>query len=158
MSFLRTLVVSVSAAATIACSSGIVSPQDITRFSQAKARWDTRPFADYSFEVRTFCFCPPEIAEWTRVSVRSGVVVAAEAVVPDPNHPITTLTYWQPIDSLFSNLRRAMDESILGSYYSAIIVTYDQQLGFPISIEYRSKPNIADAGATITVRNVGPLN
>jgi hypothetical protein len=25
------------------------------------------PFADYSYEIQTFCFCPPEVNQWTRV-------------------------------------------------------------------------------------------
>ena len=149
-----------SGALASACdSSGIVGPHDFARLAHAQARWEGRPFADYSFEIRTFCFCPPEINRWTRVSVRGGIVVAVEAVEPDPNFPITTLTYWRPIDALFADLHRAMKESSgFSSYYAAILVDYDAVLGYPTSIEYREKPNIADAGATITVRNVRALD
>jgi hypothetical protein len=51
-----------------------------------------------------------------------------------------------------------MSQSDLGGYYAAIEVDYDEALGYPKFIEYRAKPNIADAGATIEVRNVLPLN
>ena len=153
-----TAVLGMGALASACDSSGIVSPQDIARLAQAQARWEGRPFADYSYEIQTFCFCPPEIGQWTRVSVRGGLVVAVEAVEPNPNFPITTLTYWRPIDALFADLHRAMTESSFGSNYSAIIVAYDAVLGYPTSIEYREKPNVADAGATISVRNVRALD
>lgn len=141
-----------------ACDTDIFSPGDVRALASARARWDARPFADYSYEIRTFCFCPPEIGQWARVSVRNGAVVAVVAVEANPQFPITTLTYWHPIDTLFANLHEAMSQGDLGGYYAAIEVEYDAQLGYPKVIEYRAKPNIADAGATIEVRNMLPLN
>jgi hypothetical protein len=154
------LTISMSVVASlVACdSSGIAGPRDFIRLAEAEERWDARPFADYSFEIRTSCFCPPEINQWTRVSVRNGVVVDADAVEPDPNFPITTLTYWQPIDSLFSRLRRTMSSGGSDSPYADVKVTYDAELGYPTRIEYIEKPTVADAASTITVRNVRSLN
>lgn len=155
---LRLLTLALGAALAACDSSGIVGPKDFLRLAQAQARWNARPFADYSFEIRTFCFCPPEMSQWTRVSVRNGVVVDADAVEPDPNFPITTLAWWQPIDSLFSDLHRVMSTSPFESPYAEIVVEYDQELGYPTLIQYIEKPTVADAAATITVRNVLPLN
>ena len=151
---------SLSTGATLtACDmSGIIGPGDMRRLAQAKARWESRPFTDYSYEIRTSCFCPPEINQWARVEVRNGVVVDVDAVVPDPNFPISTISYWQPIDSLFSNIHRAMTTSTFSSAYSSVDVSYDSRLGYPTSIEYVSKPTVMDAGALISVRNVIPLN
>lgn len=157
---LRTLISVLSGALVVAgCnSSRVVGLSDFARFAEARARWDARPFADYSYEVRTSCFCPPEINRWTLVSVRNGVVVGAEPVEPDPDYPITTLAYWHPIDTLFENLHRAMSESGQQSYLEAIVVDYDPGLGYPTSIEYRAKSNIADGGSTLSLRNVRPLD
>lgn len=145
---------------TAAChSSRLVSPGDISRLAEAETKWRARPFADYSYEIRTACFCPPEVNRWTRVTVRNGAVVAAEAVEPDPNFPITLIALWHPIDSLFANLRRTFRSEFdnSGSPYDAILVTYDLTLGFPTQIEYRTKSNIADGGMTHYLRNVQPL-
>jgi hypothetical protein len=88
--------------------------------------------------------------------VTGGAVVSAVAVEPDPQHPITGM-YWQPIDSLFANLQRAMSTSGFSSAYARILVDYDEELGYPVRIEYVEKPNVADAAATIEVRNLSPF-
>jgi hypothetical protein len=152
-------VLGIAGLAAAACnSSGIVGPRDLARLAQAEARWEARPFADYSYEIRISCFCPPEINRWTRVSVRNGAVVDAEAVEPDPQFPITTIQWWQPIDSLFATLHRAMTTDSFSSVYARIVVDYDKELGYPVHIEYVEKPTVADAAATIDIRNVAPLN
>ena len=158
---LRTLMtvtaLSASAMLTACDSSGIAGPGDFRRLTEAKQRWVSRPFADYTYEIRTSCFCPPEVNQWTRVEVRNDVVVDVDPVDPNTNFPITTLSYWQPIDTLFADIERAISETGFSSIYARVDVTYDAQLGFPTSIEYVSKPTIADAGASISVRNVIPL-
>ena len=143
---------------TSACDlTSAVDARDIAALARAESRWKSRPFSDYSYEIRISCFCPPEINRWTRVTVRSGVVTSAEALVPDPNFPITTIQYWQPIDSIFSDLFDAMRAPSSQTYLDAIIVDYDPVLGYPTNIEYRAKSNVADGGAVYTLRNVQPI-
>ena len=151
------MALSASTMLTACDSSGIAGPGDVRRLAEAKALWLSRSFTDYTYEIRTSCFCPPEVNQWSRVEVRSGVVVDVDAVDPTPNFPITTLSYWQPIDTLFADIERAISNDGFNSVYAKVDVTYDAQYGFPTSIDYISKPNIADAGASISVRNVVPL-
>ena len=154
----RRAVLGMMVAVAIACdSSASFGPHELSRLAVARSRWDARPFGDYSYEIRIECFCPPEIARWTRVSVLDGAVVAAEAVEPDPDFPINDIRYWRPIDSLFVALHRAMTEQASRAFLDAIIVDYDTELGFPTSIEYRAKHNVADGGSISTLRNVQPL-
>lgn len=144
----------------LACnSSRLVSPGDISRLVAAEAKWKSRPFADYRHEIRTACFCPPEVNRWTRVTVRNGAVVAAEAVEPDPDFPITSIDRWEPVDSLFAHLRQTLENQLDDSDgpYDAIIATYDPTLGFPTRIEYRTRSNILDGGMTHYLRHVQPL-
>jgi uncharacterized protein DUF6174 len=157
VSLLRTVILT-AVIATAACDSDIVGPGDFRLLAQARAKWDARPFTDYSYEIRTFCFCPPEVNRWTRVTVRGGAVTDAQPVETDPQFPITSLSLWQPIDSLFVGLHNQMTTPTAQSPYEAITVQYDERLGYPTSIVYRGKPTVADAGAEITVRNVVPLN
>ena len=138
--------------------SGLVDPNDLRELASARAQWKARPFADYRYEVRVLCFCPPQLTEWTRVTVQGGVVTSAEAVDPDPNSPIDDLRYWVPIDSLFVDLRRTMTDRALRTYLDAIVVDYDPVLGYPTSIEYRAKSNVIDGGSQFLLRNVVPFN
>ena len=157
MSLLRTVMLTAVIGAA-ACDSNIVGPDDVRLLAQARAKWEARSFTDYSYEIRTFCFCPPEVNRWTRVTVRGLTVTDAQPVEPDPQFPITATWLWKPIDSLFVGLQNQMTTPTTQSPYESITVQYDEQLGYPTSIVYREKPTVADAGAEITVRNVVPLN
>jgi hypothetical protein len=138
-------------------NSSIFDAQDLARVAKAEARWKARAFPDYTYEIRVSCFCPPEVNQWTRVTVRNGVVTAAEAVDPQAQFPITTLQYWDPIDTLFADLRRTMTEKDAQWYLEAVIADFDAELGYPTNIEYRAKRNIADGGSVFSLRNVLPL-
>lgn len=132
-----------------------LSPDERRELNAAEAKWKSRAFADYSYEIRVDCFCPAEITRWTRVSVRGGRVIDAQPVVADPQIPITTLTLWQPIDSLFVVIRRAAADN--NSYLEDVDVAFDRVLGYPTRIELRAKSNVADGGALYSLRDVRPL-
>jgi hypothetical protein len=145
--------------AALSCDSdALVGPRDFRRFEESKATWDARLFTDYSYEIRTFCFCPPEIVRWTRVTVRGGVVVAADAVEPVPDFPVTSLRFWEPIDSVFAALRRTLENADDNRLIAKIHVEYDSELGYPTVIVLRAKPTVADGDSEKNLRNVIPLN
>lgn len=135
----------------------VVGPRDVRQLMRARAVWNARSFADYRYEIRISCFCPPEMNQWTRVSVQGGAVVAAEAVEPDPVFPISDIRFWVPIDVLFDNLFESMTQPAVGSYLDEIVVDYDSELGYPTNIEYRTRSNVIDGGAVYRLRNVTPL-
>jgi hypothetical protein len=139
-------------------ASAFFDPRDFRELAEAEAQWKARSFADYTYEIRILCFCPPEISQWTRVTVRAGTVTAAEAVEPNPNNPITTLQYWDPIDSLFADVRRTMTDPASRAYLDAVVIEYDPELRYPTNIEYRAKSNVADGGSQFLLRNVRPLD
>ncbi len=144
--------------ATLSCSSNrIVGPHDLVRLAAAESRWNERAFADYTYEIFIGCFCTPEVTRWTRVTVRDGAVVQAEHVEPHPDIPLTTFDYWHPIDTVFSRVRAAMVDRGSTSYLKDVVVQYDPALGYPTRVEFVSRPNIADGGATWELRNVTPL-
>jgi hypothetical protein len=148
----------VALATLSACHSSNAFGPSLARVDQAEATWNARPFTDYRYEIQTLCFCPPEMIRWTRVSVRSGAVVAVEAVDPDPAFPITSITLWKPIDTIFVNLRRALTDPSSRNAYAAIVAEFDPVLGYPVLVEYRAHSNIADGGVTHHLRNVTPLD
>jgi hypothetical protein len=144
--------------ASVACdSSEIFDPGDLARVTNAEALWKARSFPDYTYEIRVSCFCPPEVTQWTRVTVRNGAVTAAEAVDPQSQFPVTTLQYWAPIDSIFVDLIRTLTEKEAQWYLEEVIADFDATLGYPTNIEYRAKRNVADGGSVYSLRNVLPL-
>lgn len=147
----------VAGAVLSACHSSRAFGPSLARVDQAESTWKARPFADYTYEIQTLCFCPPEMVRWTRVTVQSGAVVAAEPVDPDPAFPITSIALWDPIDTLFADLRRALADESSRNVYAAIVAQFDPDLGYPVLIEYRAHATIADGGATHHLRNVTPL-
>lgn len=134
-----------------------LSPAELNALAAAEAKWTARPFADYQYEMIQLCFCPTELNRWTRVSVRNGHVVAAQAVETDSIIPVERLSMWQPIDSLFSRLRSAAGDPSVREIYSDILVEFDPTLGFPTRVEWKENPGIADAAMTYQLRNVQRL-
>lgn len=138
---------------TASCNAdSIASPRDVARLNVAEARWQARPFADYTYEIRTSCFCIIEVVQWVRVTVQDGQVVAAVPVEQD-GWPITDISPWEPIESLFATLRTSMTGHSPGSYVR-ITAEYDATLGYPLTIDYRASPAIADGDRSHTLRNV----
>jgi hypothetical protein len=143
---------------TCGCSEpGLLSPAELTALNRAEAQWNARSFANYRYEIQVSCFCPTELNRWNRVSVQDGRVTEARDVETGAAAPTASLTLWQPIDSLFSRLRRAAGDSGARSIYSDIVVEFDPTLGFPTLIDWREKPNVADAGAVYKLRSVQPF-
>lgn len=140
-----------------ACSVvGPLSPDERRALNAAETRWKARSFADYSYEIRVSCYCPPELSRWTRVSVRGGQVTDAQPVELDSPFPITTLSLWRPIDSLFVMVRRSGADG--DSYLADVDVSFDAMLGYPTRIEFRAKKGVADGGSLYELRDVRPLN
>ncbi len=132
----------------------LLGPQDIAALAAAEDHWAARPFADYVFETRRVCFCPFEMTQWTRVTVRSGAVARAERVADGTVLPPDQHQVWWTIEDLFEEIRHAA----ASEFYRDIVVSYDPDLGFPVRIELLEKPIVADAEATIDVRAVGPAS
>lgn len=138
------------------CSSdSIAAPGERVAFARAKALWDSRSFASYTYEIRTFCFCPPEMTQWNRVVVQDGAVIAVEPVdLSSSYYPVSITSYFHPIDSVFARLHRAMTDGGFSSAYADIDAEYDATLGYPTHIVYHEAPFVADAGATIEIRSL----
>ena len=126
-------------------------------FARAKALWDSRNFGDYTYEIRTFCFCPPEVTRWNRVLVVDGEVTMVQPVDGGPPYTPNTILLFKPIDSVFTQLHRAMTDDGFNSAYIDIDAEYDADLGFPRHIVYHEGPFVADAGLSIEIRSVSSL-
>lgn len=132
----------------------VVSEAQWRELEAAEARWKARPFTNYRYEIRTLCYCPPVLNQWVRVTVEDDVVVDAELVEPNPTLEIQSTTYWQPIDSIFTLLRRRLNEPSLAVVFQRFEAEYDQQLGYPTRIVFREREGITDAGSLSELRSL----
>lgn len=142
-----------SLALLAACSDTPFGPDEFREAALAKARWDARGFADYDFEYRGACFCPPELTEWARVAVRNGQVASVQMVTSkaliDPQY----FSMWPTVDALFE---RIFDDHDDDSFLVDIIAQFDRQLGYPTNVTFLFDPALQDAGGTHYLRNLTP--
>ena len=131
-----------------ACSSPF-GPQEARLLADSRAQWDQRTFADYTFEARRDCFCPPEEVGPVRITVRQGAIV--ELTLLETGEAVDPLL-WLTIEQLYDQIPR------WGKYHGVedVIVDYDPTLGFPSRVQVRYEEGITDAGLSYTVSNVGP--
>src|ERR687895_854125 len=130
-----------------ACSSPF-GPGEARILATARAQWEQRPFADYTFAARHGCFCPPEHVGPVRITVRQGAIVSVTLLetgeLVDPAH-------WFTIEQLYGRIPSWAEHDGVED----VSVDYDPTLGFPSRVQVRYDEGIADAGDTYTISNVG---
>ena len=132
------------------CSNALV-PRELHQLAQAESRWKSRNIQDYTFEMRTGCFCPPEVNEWAVVDVRNGQIVSARSLTGTLFTGFA-LTSRKTVQQLFDAARPPY-----GDWVGDVDFQFDAQLGYPLRVNLISKPNIADAGAVYEARNLKPI-
>jgi hypothetical protein len=111
----------------------------------ARARWDAAGIDDYTIAYRQLCFCP-HVA--VRVEVVDGEVVNVVSLDPEPPmslEPEDQLT----VDDLFDEAREAFGAD-------RVAITYDDELGYPITIDVDQILEAVDDEYTWTVESFTP--
>jgi hypothetical protein len=146
---MRSTVLAVALAVAAAGCSSPFGPDEARALAAARAQWGQRAFADYTFDVRHGCFCPPEQVGPVRITVRQGAIVSVtllktgEALEP---------ASWFTIEQLFERIPDWAKQDGVDD----VTVEYDATLGFPASVEVRFEEGILDAGDNYTVSAVAP--
>jgi hypothetical protein len=150
----RGLTLLLAGALLAGCDDSPFSPGELREVHRALARWEARGFTDYRFEAVSSCFCAPEVTRWARVEVRGGAVVAVRSVETGELYPSSSHGMWATIEDRLAGLLRARTDNGL----KEIVVRFDPVLGFPTVISHRYDSDILDAGGTVSMRNVAPLD
>ena len=132
----------------IAACSNSIGPLALRQLAQAESRWKSRGIQDYTFEMRTSCFCPPEITEWAVVEVRDGKIVSARTLTGTPLTGIS-LDSRKTVEELFDAARPPYQE-----WVGDVEFDFHTELGYPLRVNLMGKRNIADAGTLYEARNL----
>ena len=127
----------------------VISPGEERTLRDAERKWDRANITNYTYEMRTGCFCPPEIHEWAIVRVRDRQVVSATTLDGTPLAGFD-LASRLTVEELFGIAHSRHD------WLDDIDFDFNEELGYPVRIELISKRNIADAGAVYEARNLTP--
>ena len=147
----RFVLLAYTSLSVVACSNALV-PGELHQLAQAESRWKSRNIQSYEYEMRTGCFCPPEVTEWAVVEVRNGQIVSARSLAGTPLTGFA-LTSRKTVEQLFKAARPPYED-----WVGSVDFDFDAELGFPVRVNLSSKPNILDAGAVYEARNLRPIS
>lgn len=133
----------------LGCDQSPLSPSERRQLELARARWAQHGGPDYTVESRASCFCPPDWSNWTRVTVRGGVVVQVEAVDPLPGAPTPSIPGWPTVEEVFASISNANSE-----YIRELTVRFDPDFGYPLEVGTICKPEVLDCGGVREMRNL----
>lgn len=130
------------------CGDSLVPGQKIVDLGTARTRWASRGYRDYSFTITSLCFCA-NVHPIRAVVVGDSVTTAVDLITNQPVDPRLVRT----VDQLFAFIQDGIARPA-----AKLEVTYDAQLGYPITINYDGAINAADDEVTYNVRDVVPYS
>lgn len=134
-----------------ACGSS-TGPSPLVDLEHARSRWESRSFADYTFETRRDCFCAPELTGPARITVVNDSITSVIDITADSVIPYPAAGNWYTVEDLFV----VIDSAVHHPATSSIDVAYDPDLGYPTTLEISPRPEIADAGVRYTITLLVP--
>jgi Family of unknown function (DUF6174) len=147
----RVILVTLAVASLAAAGcGGPLSPSQRSELERAKARWESAGITTYTAESRIRCFCPGDLAVWTRLSIGDHRVIDAQPLEPLPPGSFATLSGWLTVTDLFDRIEQLDRER----YIKSVTVQYDPVLGYPRQIVVTCQSNVSDCGVTYEMRSV----
>lgn len=123
---------------TACAGSGKEGARPVTDYPEAMALWQSKSVAGYEVTIEQTCFCPPDLLQPMRVTVRQGKVIDIEGLEQPLNHPEVLDERRLTIEGLLGLIAESSDTA------SKLVVQYDQHYGFPVRLEIDGSPFIAD--------------
>jgi hypothetical protein len=112
--------------------------EERARLAQARSRWQRAGVGDYSYELRTLCFCPPEVVGPFAITVSRGTVSSVVFVATGAT--VTPIPERHPtVEGLFDIVEKTLDRGP-----DRLAIEYDSALGYPRRIEVDSAAGAAD--------------
>lgn len=121
-----------------ACAGTGKDAEPVSSLAEALSVWQSQAVAGYEVTIKQTCFCPPDLLQPMRVTVREGKVIDIEGLEQPLNHPEVLDERRLTVEGLFSLIADSSESA------SKLVVQYDQQYGFPVTLEIDGSPFIAD--------------
>ncbi|NNG16040.1 MAG: hypothetical protein HKM89_06120, partial [Gemmatimonadales bacterium] len=132
-------------------------PLNVAEFREllvAERQWAARSFDDYAFVTRQSCFCSPEVLLQVEVEVRGGTITSVTDVVTDTLVRAELYSAWYTVEDVFERIRRAGGVSQVAD----VVVAFDPVLGYPTSFATQFDQSILDAGGSIEITALHPID
>ncbi|MET4026015.1 hypothetical protein ABIE59_001540 [Marinobacter sp. MBR-99] len=110
----------------------------VSTVEEARALWQSQGVKGYEVTIEQTCFCPPDLLQPMRVTVREGKVIDIEGLEQPLNHPDILDERRLTIEGLLDLIEQARGNA------DKLVVEYNAQYGFPASLEVDYSPFIAD--------------
>ena len=135
----------------VACGDGPLDPGERREIERARALWEQKRPASYTFEARISCFCDPAIAVWTELLVNGDQVMSVRPLQPLPSGLSGSKPeQWHTVNALFTLIEQAG----AASFTKDVSASYDPTYGFPTRIQITCVDNVTDCGSTYEARNL----
>ena len=116
--------------------------------------WNSLGISDYDFTVNMTCFCPPPAGTDIRLRVRNGRTISAvDGRNPRNGVAVDMGDIPDSVPAMFAAVRSAIDADP-----DSIFVAYDEDYGFPVSIEIDHRRAYADDEVTFSIVEFEPLD
>lgn len=121
------------------------------RLSDARRLWRAQGWDSYAFRLQRLCFCAggTDPAEVTVINGRRVSVTVVQTGEPVPE---AWAQYYLTIDELFDFIEDAIDTEA-----HEITVSYERELGYPVSVRIDYIENAIDEEMAFEAGNVRPL-
>jgi hypothetical protein len=104
-----------------------------------QARWQQQNIQNYTYTFQRGCFCPREYTRPVKLKINNQHVAQAEFADTGEPLPPNVQGNKQTVTDLFRLIQSAIDKNAF-----RIIAKYDEQYGYPISINIDYDERIAD--------------
>lgn len=124
-----------------------MTPEE-SELDSALQTWDVHGPSSYSFTWQKSCFCDAETTAPIRITVENGQITEAIFLETEAPVPAGIRAQLLTVDGLFATVQDAVDRDA-----DSIVVSYDPNAGFPVSIAIDYEVNAADEELSISVRD-----
>jgi hypothetical protein len=131
----------IAAICLVALSSFIFARSDDAqkRLTENRRKWSSKAVKNYQYDFQRICFCVPAYTKPVKITAREGV--AAQIEHADTGEAVDKAKFelYYTVAELFDYIQAAIDKKA-----HSIKVVYDDELGYPTSVEIDYIENAMD--------------